>query len=259
MSDGLERSLCHCLGYMGDILLGSMVISPLLHSMEVSPLSVGVSMGGWGSLGLFVHWLLGSVWPGLDLTSGAGLACSGSFSPSSADLFPETKLEASFSAMSHFALLALTHSSKVLKGINLFFVVLGLTLSSKVLKGIDLLFVSSMVLKESLLVPLLSMVLKEVALLTSCSMSWKETFFLLDLPMVLEEVTLPQFLTVLLTLLTLSSSLMTLMPSTLMVLKEVNLCLSCSLLSCVSLAGVLKEVLVHVHLAIVLKELGGWS
>ena len=77
--------------------------------------------------------------------------------------------------------------------------------------------------------------------------------------MVLKEVSLPLFLTVSLTLLALSFSLMTLMLSTLIVLKEVNLCLSCSLLPHVSLAGVLKGVLVHVHLAMVLKELDGWS
>ena len=54
-------------------------------------------------------------------------------------------------------------------------------------------------------------------------------------------------------------SLMTLMLSTPMVLKGVNLCLSCSLLPHVSLAGVLKGVSVHVHIAMVLKELDGWS
>ena len=241
--------------------------------MEVSHLPVRVSLGGWGLLELLVYQLLGSVWLGLDLTGGTGLAHGESFSPSRADFFSGTKHEASFSAMSHFDILALTHSSKVLK-------------------GIDLLFVSTMVLKETLLVPLLSMVLKEVVLLTSWSMSWKETFFLPDLPMVLKEVSLPLFLTVSLALLALSFSLMTFMPSTLMVLKEaslslfftvslallalsfslmtlmlstlmvlkeVNLCLSCSLLSCVSLAGDLRGVLVHVHLAMVLEELDEWS
>ena len=105
------------------------------------------------------------------------------------------------------------------------------------------------------------MVLKEVefALLTSCSVSWKETFFLPDLPMVLKEVSMPLLLTVSLTLLALSFSMMTLMPSTLMVLKGVDFCLFCFLLPCVSLAGVLKGVLVHVHIARVLKELDGWS
>ena len=63
------------------------------------------------------------------------------------DFLSEMKLKASFSAMSQFAVLALTQSSKVLK-------------------GIDWLLVSSMVLKEI-----------EVALLTSRSMSWKETLF----------------------------------------------------------------------------------
>ena len=121
--------------------------------------------------------------------------------------FLKWNLEASFSAMLHFAVLALTHSSKVLK-------------------GIDLLFVSTMVLKETLVVQLLSMVLKELALLTSCFVSWKETFFPPDLHMVLKGVSL--------TLLALSFSLMTLMPSTLMVLKEVNLCPLCSLLPHVS-------------------------
>ena len=61
-----------------------------------------------------------------------GLAGGGSFSLSRADLFPEMSLEASFSGMSHFAVLALTPLSKVLKGIYL-------------------LFVSSMVLKETLI------------------------------------------------------------------------------------------------------------
>ena len=56
-------------------------------------------------------------------------------------------------------------------------------------------------------------------------------------------------------------SLMTHMPSTLMVLKGVDLCLHSfsSLLPGVSLAGVLKGVSVHVHIAMVLKELDGWS
>ena len=138
---------CLCLGCMGDILLGSMVNSPLLHSMWISPLSMGVSLGCWGSLGLSVHQLLGSVLLGLDLSSWVGLAHCESFSPSTADFLSETKLEASFSATSQFAVLALTQLSKVLK-------------------EIDLLFVSSMVLKETLLVPLLSVVLKEGALLT---------------------------------------------------------------------------------------------
>ena len=100
----------------------------------------------------------------------------------------------------------------------------------------------SVVLKETLLVPFLPMVLKvvEVALLTSCSVSWKETFtfFLPDLPMVLKEVSVPLSLTMSLTLLALPFSLMTLMLSTLMVLKGV---------------------LVHVHIAMVLKGLEGWS
>ena len=96
--------------------------------------------------------------------------------------FLKWNFKASFSAVSHFA-------------------VLGLTQSSKVLKGIYLLFVSSMVLKEAFLVPFFSIVLKEVevALLTSCSMFWKETSFLPDLPMVLKGVSLPLFLTVSLT------------------------------------------------------------
>ena len=64
-----------------------------------------------------------------------------------ADFLSEMKLKASFSAMSQFAVLTLTQSSKVMKAINL-------------------LFVSSMVLKETLLVPLLSVVLKEGTLLT---------------------------------------------------------------------------------------------
>ena len=126
-------------------------------------------------------------------------------------------------------------------------------LLSVVLKGICLVPLLSRVLKGTCLVPLLSVVLKEGALLTSCSMSWKETFFLPDLPMVLKEVSLPLFLTVSLTLLALSFSLVTLMPFTLKVLKGVGL--YCSLLPLVSLAEVLKGVSVHVHIAMVLKEL----
>ena len=56
-----------------------------------------------------------------------GLAL-GESSPSRTDFFPETKLEASFSAVSRLAVLALTHLSKVLKGIYL------LSVSSMVLK-----------------------------------------------------------------------------------------------------------------------------
>ena len=52
---------------------------------------------------------------------------------------------------------------------------------------------------------------------------------------------------------------MTLMLSTLKFRKGVDLCLSCSLLPHVSLGGVLKGVLVHAHLAMVLKELDGWK
>ena len=112
------------------VLMGSMVDSPLLHSMGISPLSMGVSLGCWGSLGLSVHWLLGSVLLGLDLSSCAGLACHESFSPSTADFFSEMKLKASFSAVSQFAVLALIQSSKVLKEIDL----LLSCLSSMVLK-----------------------------------------------------------------------------------------------------------------------------
>ena len=75
--------------------MGFMLNSPLLHSMGISPLPVGVSLVGWGSLGLSVHWLLGSVLLGLGLTSCAGLAQGESFSPSRADFFPEMKLKAS--------------------------------------------------------------------------------------------------------------------------------------------------------------------
>ena len=120
--------------------------------------SVCGGLPGWlGVTGLLVCQLLGSLWLGLDLASGAGLACGEFFSLSRADFFPEMKLEASFSAMSHFAVLALIHSSKVLKGIILLFV------SSVVLKETLLVPLLSMVLKETLLVPHLSMVLKEVA------------------------------------------------------------------------------------------------
>ena len=156
------------------VLMGSMANSPLMHSMGMSPLSMGVSLGYWGSLGMSVHQLLGSVLLGLDLSTCAGLAHHEFFSPSRADFVSEMKLKASFSAVSQFAVLALTQSSKVLK-------------------EIEMLLVSSMVLKETLLVPLLSMVLKVGALLTLSSMSWKETFFLPDLPMVLKKVSLPLF------------------------------------------------------------------
>ena len=146
-----------------------------------------------------------------------------------ADFLSEMKLKASFSAMSQFAVLALTQSSKVLK-------------------EIDLLFVSSMVLKEILLVPLLSMVLKEGALLTSCSMSWKETFFLPDLPMVLKEVSLPLFLTVSLTLLALSFLWWLLCHLHQGSWRRTCVCIALSCLTGVSLAGVLKGVSVHVHM-----------
>ena len=159
---------------------------------------MGVSLGGWGSLGLLVHQPLGFLCLGLDLTGGAGLAHGESFSPSRANLFPEMKLETYFSAVSHFAVLALTHLSKVLKGIDL------LLVTSMVFKETLLVPLLSMVLKEALLVPFLPMVLKEVALLTLCSVSWKETFFLPALPMVLKEVPMTLFLIVSLTLLALS-------------------------------------------------------
>ena len=110
-------------------------------------------------------------------------------------------------------------------------------------------------LERNFLVPLLSMVLKEVALLTSWSVSWKETFFLPDLPKVLKEVVLLLISTMSLTLLVFSSSLVTVMLSTLLVLKELH----CSFLPHVFLAGVLKGVLVHVHLALVLTGVDEWS
>ena len=133
------------------VLMGSMVDSPLLCSMGISPLSMGIPLGCWGSLGLSVSQLLGSVLLGLDLCGCASLAHHESFSPSMADFFLETKLKVSFSAVSQFAVLALTLSSKVWK---------------KLICYVH--------------------VLKEVALLTSCSISWKETFFLPDLPRVLK-------------------------------------------------------------------------
>ena len=219
------------LGYW--VLMGSMVDSPLLCSLGISPLFMGVSLNCWWSRGLSVHQLLGSVLLGLDLSGCAGLARH-EFSLSRADFLSEMKFKASFSAVSQFPVLVLIQSSKVLKEINLF-AFLALIQSWKVLKWIGLLLVSSMVLKE-------------FALRTWCSVSWKETFFLPDLPGVLKEVSLPVFLTVSLTLLALSFSLITLMLSTPGVLKGVNLCLFCSLLPCVFLAGVLKGVSVHVSL-----------
>ena len=197
------------------VLMGSMVDSPLLGSMGISPLSMGVCLGCWGSPGLSVCWLLGSVLLALDLFHCAGLAHCESFSLSMADFLSEMKLKASFNAMSQFTVLALIQSSKVLK-------------------GIDLLFVSTMVLKEGIL-------------LTSYPVSWKETFFLPDLPMVQKEIFLPLFLTVSLTLLASSFSLMTLMLSITGVFIGTNLRLFCSFLPCV-LAGVLKGVSVHAFL-----------
>ena len=129
----LKEVLFQCLGCLGDILLGSAVIFPLLHLTGVFPLSVGVSLGCWGSLVLLVCQLLGSVWLGLDLAGGAVLAPGQSFSPSRADLVPETKLKDALSCVSHFSVLSLTHSSKVLKEIDLF-AFLVLIHSSKVLK-----------------------------------------------------------------------------------------------------------------------------
>ena len=132
--------LCLCLGCTGDILLGSMVNSPLLcsigisslsmgvslgcwvlkgsmvhspllHSMGISPLSMGVSLGSWWSLGLSVRWLLSSVLLRLGLSGHVSFARHESFSPSMADFFSEMKLKASFSSMSQFAVLALTQPS----------------------------------------------------------------------------------------------------------------------------------------------------
>ena len=91
--------------------------SPILCSMGISPLFMG---GCWESLGLSVCWLLGSVLLGLDLSSCADLAHCESFSPSMAGFLSETKLKASFSALSQFAVLASIQSSKVLKEIDLF-------------------------------------------------------------------------------------------------------------------------------------------
>ena len=51
---------------MGDILMGSVVISPLVYS-GVSPMFMGVSLGGCRSLVLLVGQLLGCVWLGMIL------------------------------------------------------------------------------------------------------------------------------------------------------------------------------------------------
>ena len=112
-----------------------------------------------------------------------------------------------------------------------YFAVLALTCSSKVLKGNDLLFVSSMVLKETFGATFIN------GLERSCLTDFM--FHVLEgnlFPPRLThgEVSVPLFLTVSLTLLALSFSLMTLMPSTLMILKEVDFCLA---LSCLCIFG----------------------
>ena len=96
----------------------------------------------WG----LVCQLPGSESLGLDLATGAGLAPHGTLSLSQVGAFSETKLKASFSGKSCFAVLALIQSSKVLK-------------------GIALLTSCSMSWKETFFLPDLPMVLKEVFLL----------------------------------------------------------------------------------------------
>ena len=245
-------------GLLGSHGLHGGISSSALHG-DLSSVH-GASLGCWGLLGMSIHQLLGLVLLGLDLSDCAGLAHHESFSPSMADFFPEMKFKASLSAMSQFAVLALTQSSKVLKEINL-------------------LFISSMVLQE-------------VALLTSCSVLRRNPFPP-RLTHGLGRSLSASIFSMSLTLLALSISLVTLMPSTPGVLKGVNLCLShslspgvlagifkgvsvhvsqvtlmpstprvlkwvnlcCSLLPHVSLAGVLKGVSVHVDIAVVLKGL----
>ena len=75
------KAVSGCLGCMGDVLVCSMVVSLLLHSM-------GVSLNCRG----LVRWLPGSVLLGLDLTAGASLAPRGSSSLSRVGAFSETKL-----------------------------------------------------------------------------------------------------------------------------------------------------------------------
>ena len=106
------------------------------------------------------------------------------------------------------------------------------------------------------------MVLKEVevTLLTSGSMSWKETFFLPDLPMVLKEVSLPLFIDCVfdsIGIILFSDYSYAIYTNGVKRSQLVPVLLSPA--SCVSLAGVLKGVLVHVHIAMLLKELHGWS
>ena len=74
------------------VLMGFMMDSPLLHSMGIFPLSMGISLDCWGSLGLSVCLLSGSVLLGLDLLGHAHLACYESFSLSMADFLSEMKL-----------------------------------------------------------------------------------------------------------------------------------------------------------------------
>ena len=119
--------------------------------MEISSPSVGDVLDVWESPCLLVHWLFGCLW-------------LGALSRSSS-IFSETKLETSFSTVSHFVFLALTQSSKVLK-----WTLLVLYLISGVLKRI----------KFSL---------------TFLTVSWKAIFSYPDLPMVLKEVCLFLFLT----------------------------------------------------------------
>ena len=182
-------------------------------------LSSSVVHGGLPGL-LGVTGVPGSVYLGLDLSAGWCCTFGESFSFSRADFSHEMKLKAFFSTMSCLAFLALIHSSKVLK-------------------EIDLLTVSSVVFKETF-VPFSPRVMKGIELQISISMSWKETF-VLALPMVLKEFSLHLMLTVSLTLSSISFSLMTLMLCISMVLKGGNLFLCCSVLPCISLTGSWKE------------------
>ena len=102
----------------------------------ISPLSMwGSPWAAEGHWGCLSAWLLGSVLLRLGLSSCAGLAHVVSPSLlSMADFFSETKLKASFSVVSQFAVLTLTQLSKVLKWNWNVYLCLALTHSWKILK-----------------------------------------------------------------------------------------------------------------------------
>ena len=144
--NGLERRFCHCLGLHGRLCCtpwwSLLVCAPweslfcLWEPLWYIPWSFFskkwlINFSPSAAQVLVVHLAPGSMW--LDASCSAA---SGESSLSRAGLFSGKILKVSFSTVSYLVFLASTQSSKVLK-------------------EIDLLSVSSMVLKESLLVPFL--------------------------------------------------------------------------------------------------------